>query len=73
MGLLCMCQRRKPTLLPTNNAGEVLEGGFYEPEVNKVIKTDVVYEIEEVTKKRNGLKGKKLFASGVDTLLVSTP
>jgi len=44
-----------------DDAGEVLEGGFYEPEVQKVIKTDDVYEIEEVIKRRKGKKGAELY------------
>jgi transposase InsO family protein len=37
-------------------AGEEIKGKFYEPELQKVIKTDDVYEVEKVlkTRKRNG-------------------
>jgi hypothetical protein len=37
-------------------AGEDIKGKFYEPELQKVIKTDDVYEVEKVlkTRKRNG-------------------
>jgi hypothetical protein len=38
-------------------AGEEIKGKFYEPELQKVIKTDDVYEVEKVlkTRKRNGI------------------
>ena len=40
-------------------AGELLEGSFYEPELVLAEKTDDVYEIEEVLKKRKG--GRELY------------
>ena len=40
-----------------SNAGEILDGTFYEPEQLKVIKNDDVYRVEKIIRKRkrNGL------------------
>jgi hypothetical protein len=41
-----------------NDHGEILEGTFYAEELQKVIKTDDVYKIETILKKRK--KGRKV-------------
>ena len=35
-----------------DDAGEILDGTFYEPELQKIIKNDDVYRVEEILRKR---------------------
>jgi hypothetical protein len=46
-----------PVYLVKDDHGEILEGTFYDEELQKVIKTDDVYKIETILKKRK--KGRK--------------
>ena len=41
-----------PVYLVKDDHGEILEGTFYADELQKVIKTDDVYKIEPILKKR---------------------
>ena len=36
-----------------DDAGEILEGTFYEPELQKIIKNDDIYSVETILRKRN--------------------
>jgi hypothetical protein len=47
-----------PVYLVKDDHGEILEGTFYAEELQKVIKTDDVYKIETILKKRK--KGRKV-------------
>ena len=46
-----------PVYLVKDDHGEILEGTFYDEELQKVIKTDDVYKIETILKKRK--KGRR--------------
>jgi hypothetical protein len=46
-------ETRPPVYLVKDDHGEILEGTFYVEELQKVIKTDDVYKIEPIFKKRN--------------------
>ena len=35
-----------------DDAGEILEGTFYEPELRKIIKNDDVYRVQKILRKR---------------------
>jgi hypothetical protein len=45
-------ETRPPVYLVKDDHGEILEGTFYVEELQKVIKTDDVYKIEPIFKKR---------------------
>jgi hypothetical protein len=45
-------ETRPPVCLVKDDHGEILEGTFYVEELQKVIKTDDVYKIEPIFKKR---------------------
>ena len=45
-------EARPPVYLVKDDHGEILEGTFYAEELQKVIKTDDVYKIETILKKR---------------------
>ena len=45
-------ESRPPVYLVKDDHGEILEGTFYVEELQKVIKTDDVYKIEPIFKKR---------------------
>ena len=44
--------RQVPVYKRKDNAGEILDGTFYEPELQKIIKNDDVYRVEKVLRKR---------------------
>ena len=46
-------ETRPPVYLFKDDHGEIVEGTFYAEELQKVIKTDDVYKIEPILKKRN--------------------
>ena len=48
--------RQVPVYKLKDDAGEILEGTFYEPELQKIIKNDDVYRVEKILQKRK-LKG----------------
>ena len=53
------CIEARPTVyLVKDDHGEILEGTFYAEELQKVIKTDDVYKIETILKKRK--KGRRV-------------
>ena len=45
--------RQVPVYKLKDDAGEILEGTFYEPELQKIIKNDDVYRVEKILRKRN--------------------
>ena len=47
-----MHRKQTPGILVKEDYGEILEGTFYVEELQKVIKTDDVYKIEPILKKR---------------------
>ena len=47
-----MHRNQTPGILSQRRHGEILEGTFYVEELQKVIKTDDVYKIEPIFKKR---------------------
>jgi hypothetical protein len=51
-------QTRPPVCLVKDDHSEILEGPFYAEELQKVMKTDDVYKIETILKKRK--KGRKV-------------
>jgi hypothetical protein len=51
-------ETRPPVCLVKGDHGEILEGTFYAEELQKVIKTDDVYKIEPILKKRK--KGRRV-------------
>jgi hypothetical protein len=51
-------ETRPPVYLVKDDHGEILEGTFYAEEIQKVIKTDDVYKIEPILKKRK--KGRRV-------------
>ena len=51
-------ETRPPVYLVKDDHGEILEGTFYAEELQKVIKTDDVYKIEPILKKRK--KGRRV-------------
>jgi hypothetical protein len=51
-------ETRLPVYLVKDDHGEILEGTFYAEELQKVIKTDDVYKIETILKKRK--KGRRV-------------
>jgi hypothetical protein len=51
-------ETRTPVYLVKDDHGEILEGTFYAEELQKVIKTDDVYKIEPILKKRK--KGRRV-------------
>jgi len=51
-------ETRPPVYLVKDDHGEILEGTFYAEELQKVIKTDGVYKIETILKKRK--KGRRV-------------
>ena len=51
-------ETRSPVYLVKDDRGEILEGTFYAEEIQKVIKTDDVYKIEIISKKRK--KGRRV-------------
>ena len=51
-------ETRPPVYLIKDDHGEILEGTFYAEELQKVIKTDDVYKIETILKKRK--KGRRV-------------
>ena len=44
--------RQVPVYKIKDDAGEILDGTFYEPELQKIIKNDDVYRVEKVLRKR---------------------
>ena len=44
--------RQVPVYKLKDDAGEILDGAFYEPELQKVIKNDDVYRVEKILRKR---------------------
>ena len=44
--------RQVPVYKLKDDAGEILDGTFYEPELQKIIKNDDVYRVEKVLRKR---------------------
>ena len=44
--------RQVPVYKLKDDAGEILEGTFYEPEIQKIIKNDDVYRVEKILRKR---------------------
>ena len=44
--------RQVPVYKLKDDAGEILDGTFYEPELQKIIKNDDVYRLEKVLRKR---------------------
>lgn len=44
--------RRVPVYKLKDDAGEILEGTFYEPELQKIVKNDDVYRVEKILRKR---------------------
>ena len=44
--------RQLPVYKLKDDAGEILEGTFYEPELQKIIKNDDVYRVEKILRKR---------------------
>lgn len=44
--------RRVPVYKLKDDAGEILEGTFYEPELQKIVKNDDVYRVETILRKR---------------------
>ena len=44
--------RQVPVYKLKDDAGEILEGTFYEPELQKIIKEDDVYRVEKILRKR---------------------
>ena len=44
--------RQVPVYKLKDDAGEILEGTFYEPELQKIIKNDDVYRVEKILRKR---------------------
>ena len=50
--------RNPPVYRIKDYNGEVLEGTFYEPELQQVMKTDEIYKIENIIKERKR-QGKK--------------
>ena len=44
--------RQVPVYKLIDDAGEILEGTFYEPELQKIIKNDDVYRVEKILRKR---------------------
>lgn len=53
----CM-ETTPPVYVVKDDSGELLEGTFYGEELQKVVKTDDVYKIEKVLKKRK--KGRRV-------------
>ena len=51
-------ETRPPVYLVKDDRGEILEGTFYAEELQKVIKTDDIYKIEPILKKRK--KGRRV-------------
>ena len=44
--------RQVPVYKLKDDAGEILDGTFYEPEIQKIIKNDDVYRVEKILRKR---------------------
>jgi len=44
--------RQVPVYKLKDDAGEILQGTFYEPEIQKIIKKDDVYRVEKILRKR---------------------
>ena len=44
--------RQVPVYKLKDDAGEILEGTFYEPELQKIIKNDDVYRVEKIFRER---------------------
>ena len=44
--------RQVPVYKLKDDAGEILDGTFYEPELQKIIKNDHVYRVEKILRKR---------------------
>ena len=44
--------RQVPVYKLKDDAGEILDGSFYEPELQKIIKNDDVYRVEKILRKR---------------------
>ena len=44
--------RQVPVYKLKDDAGEILDGTFYEPELQKIIKNDDVYRVEKILRKR---------------------
>ena len=44
--------RQVPVYKLKDDAGEILDGTFYEPELQKIIKNDYVYRVEKILRKR---------------------
>ena len=44
--------RQVPVYKLEDDAGEILDGTFYEPELQKIIKNDDVYRVEKILRKR---------------------
>ena len=44
--------RQVPVYKLKDDAGEIVDGAFYEPELQKVIKNDDVYRVEKILRKR---------------------
>jgi hypothetical protein len=58
--------------LVKDDHGEILEGTFYAEELQKVIKTDDVYKIETILKKRKRDDEYSIWSSGSDIRIPST-
>ena len=59
-------ETRSPVYLVKDDRGEILEGTFYAEELQKVIKTDDVYKIETILKKRKRDEECSIWSSGSD-------
>jgi len=46
--------RQVPVYKLKDDAGQIVDGPFYEPELQKIIKNDYVYRVEKILRKRNG-------------------
>ena len=44
--------RQVPVYKLKDDAGEIIDGTFYEPELQKIIKSDDVYLVEKILRKR---------------------
>ena len=65
-------ETRPPVYLVKDDHGEILEGTFYAEELQKVIKTDDVYKIETILKKRKRDDEFTIWSSGSDIQSPST-
>jgi hypothetical protein len=61
-------ETRPPVYLVKDDHGEILEGTFYAEELQKVIKTEDVYKIEPILRKRKKGRRVQYFQSTIKTL-----